>query len=210
MSSRKKYLRELWANTRKITDTYVKALDGLSKSIHKVNVDKGFWENPNDLTTQKMLITSEAYEAFEAVRGGLRCEEELSDLAKMSSLKNEWFVPLFKARVKDTVEDEIADVFIRLLDWAGHLMVNFKDLPYFCENITYHFGENIVHDIDNLVTVIREDFESVNAPLLKSAIINSLIAVIQFCKAHNIDLITHAFLKVEYNKSRGYKHGKKF
>jgi len=79
---------------------------------------QGFHEKPVNLGERLMLITSELSEALEADRKGKWTCERTSltrrecDLFRMGMLDYEQFV-------KGTVEEEIADAFIRLGDLAG-------------------------------------------------------------------------------------------
>lgn len=66
---------------------------------------------------QIALLQSEAGEALEADRKHRRCT------ANLDTVKDEWS---FKHWVKDTVEDELADVFIRLMDTCGWLGIDIE------------------------------------------------------------------------------------
>lgn len=90
-----------------------------------------------------MLIVSELGEALEAHRKNKFAN--LDDM-KMAITESGW-LQLFKHRIKDTFEDELADVCIRLFDLCGYL---------------------------------------------------------------NIDLEKHIELKMQYNETREYKHGKNY
>lgn len=109
----------------------------LARTIHEANKAKGFWEEEVPTGTLLMMVTSELGEAMDAVRsnkfsnyegysadsieGGRQMEEEK---IKPGSLEhhdraNQVFMEAFKANIKDTYEDEIADAMIRLYDLAG-------------------------------------------------------------------------------------------
>lgn len=101
-----------------------KCIDILAENIHNANVKKGFWpENKEERNKSEilMLIVGELSEAQEALRDNNRCtlltEEKLHliDLANDPN-KTEEFKELFKARVKDTFEDEMIDSLVRQLD----------------------------------------------------------------------------------------------
>ena len=75
------------------------------------------------LVSQKlMLIVSELGESLEATRIN-RFTDTTEDIL---SLEGEEFIKTFKEKVKDTFEDEIADVFIRLGDMCGSLNVDIE------------------------------------------------------------------------------------
>lgn len=113
-------------------------LNKLAKDIFSRNTKKGFYEEfdaiaeilkdkPNALksflhivTAQRIaLITSEASEALEADRKNKFCTINVHKKRVIDYAEDNAFGELFKLHVKDTVEDEIADVMIRCLDFCG-------------------------------------------------------------------------------------------
>lgn len=89
-----------------------------AKEIHQANVAKGFYEKPVEVGTHLMLITSELAEALEADRHHLSANvtNYIDDLEN----QGRDFSEAFKANIKDSYEDEIADAMIRLLDHCGY------------------------------------------------------------------------------------------
>jgi NTP pyrophosphatase (non-canonical NTP hydrolase) len=107
-----------------------------AKRIHANAIDKGFWPELQEEKDQKnigellMLVTSELGEALEAHRKGLRANVE-----KLKSLQAQgysWedsevsFKAHFRDDVKDSMEDELADAVIRLLDMAEGLGIDLE------------------------------------------------------------------------------------
>jgi NTP pyrophosphatase (non-canonical NTP hydrolase) len=84
-------------------------LNGMAAVIHNETVLKGFWDNTREMGTLLMLVVSELSEALEADRKGkhVQVTDEVKDITD-----NLWF----EAYIKDTFEDEMADVIIRILD----------------------------------------------------------------------------------------------
>ena len=72
---------------------------------HQLATDKGFWEGDRNMGELLMLIVSELGEALEALRKD-----------KRQIKYNDW--------KKDTFEDELADVAIRLFDLAESEGIN--------------------------------------------------------------------------------------
>lgn len=66
---------------------------------------------------QIALLQSEVSEALEADRKHHRC------MANLDAIHDEW---TFQRCVKNTVEDELADVFIRLMDTCGWLGIDIE------------------------------------------------------------------------------------
>lgn len=140
-------------------------LNELSKEIFAINKEKGFWDShfkaleltddpelkkaiDDAFVSQKlMLITTEVGEAMEALRDGKLCQLDSDELTYLDNTKDDLYKDEFQARVKNTLQDEIADSIIRLLDLSGGLDINIEK---------------------------------------------------------------HILMKIKYNKTRGYKHGKQF
>lgn len=90
----------------------------LGEAVHANAVEKGFWDKPNNVAEKLMLIVSELGEACEADR---KNKHTLPDMLNSSFLnENE----TFEECVKDTFEDELADVAIRLFDLAAGMKID--------------------------------------------------------------------------------------
>lgn len=96
-------------------------LNELSKEIHRNAKSKGFYDQTFNIGEKLMLVVSEISEALEADRYDKRCR---SSIAVKESDTWEEFEAAFEALVKDTVEDELADAIIRILDLAGYLEID--------------------------------------------------------------------------------------
>lgn len=88
----------------------------LQKKVHENAMNKGFWDTPHNFGNDLMLIVSELGECIEAHRCG-----DFTDMEAFNELMvNETydFETCFKREIKDSVEDELADALIRILDTA--------------------------------------------------------------------------------------------
>ena len=100
-------------------------INKLAQEIHAVNVKNGFYDNPVEFGTSLMLVTSELAEALEADRKGKH--PNLFDFNQYirsgftREANTDTMASAFKRHVKDTVQDEIADAIIRLLDISEHM-----------------------------------------------------------------------------------------
>lgn len=92
-------------------------LNKLSEEIYNANKEKGFWDEPRTNIECLALAAGECHEAIEADRKGLQMSNHSKRLLEDSMKLN--FSLVFKNHVKDTMEDEIADAIIRLLDFCG-------------------------------------------------------------------------------------------
>lgn len=106
-------------------------INEICKIQHEAAKQKGFYDNPSELGTLLMLIVSELGEALEADRTG-----RWSDIEAFESMLNDDVSELqkieaFKMYVKDSFEDEIADVFLRLFDLCGYMGIDIdKNIKY--------------------------------------------------------------------------------
>ena len=95
-------------------------LNELRDVAHNDAVLKGFWEADDNIGMALMLIVSELSEGLEALREGTICEPGMALRCLSGDFEPLWF----KANVKDTFEDELADALIRLMDLCGHLKID--------------------------------------------------------------------------------------
>lgn len=91
-------------------------LNALKEQAYKTAVEHGFHEDVKPDAFYLGLVMSEAGEAINADRKGLHADAKGFEEDEANGLP---FAENFKKYIKDSVEDEIADIVIRLLDFAG-------------------------------------------------------------------------------------------
>ena len=113
-------------------------LNELSNQIHENAKSKGFYDNEEkNLGEMLCLIHSEVSEALEAVRDDKyysnAVEEQMWFIKGMSDKNygdtfndDSFFKSQFENRVKNTFEDELADVIIRVLDLSAYKNIDIE------------------------------------------------------------------------------------
>lgn len=94
----------------------MKTINELSKEIHKINVKNGFYEGEKNIGEMLALIHSEVSESLEADRKSRYMNGSIR--AVNGWFETDKFKEGFEFAVKDTFEDELADIMIRVMDLA--------------------------------------------------------------------------------------------
>ena len=76
------------------------AIREMQTEIHSIAREHGWWDTPRETGTIYMLAVTELAEAMEGYRAGNPCSDKIAPFSQE--------------------EEEIADVIIRLLDYAEH------------------------------------------------------------------------------------------
>lgn len=166
----------------------------LAKEAHDNAVKHGFWEMQVSMMHCLMLIISEIGEMVEADRSGRR-----ANYAKYNGNGGKDF----EALIKDTVEDEMADVVIRLGDFAGALHVEFEEGMTF--GIEHPFEK---YSFTESAFVLTKGLCSQMG--IRSRICFALQYVTKWAKYMGVDLEWHVTEKMKYNAAHPPKHGKAY
>lgn len=162
------------------------------------------------------LVISELMEAVKADRKGRHFDKEAHKLGEYTECQGwltneEKFINVFNRYVKDTLEDELADAVIRLLDLAGLRNIKLSmlelngdtigDMAESCKNET--FTESI-YDI----SVLPERYNGLyDFPTIVN---DMMLSIFGLAKHLDIDLMWHIEQKMKYNELREKMHGKKY
>lgn len=106
-------------------------LNALKEQAYKTAVEHGFHEDVKPDVFYLGLVMSEAGEAINADRKGLHADTKAFEEDEANGLP---FADNFKKHIKDGVEDEIADIVIRLLDFAGLKGYELSFISYYQQN----------------------------------------------------------------------------
>lgn len=212
-------------------------IEFLQTHIYEANKEKGFWEDNRSDYEVCSLIISEASEALEADRKGrhfLTANKKITDI----DLKDDSeFIVIFKENVKDTFEDEIADVAIRTFDFMGRLKSLQPELDFSLRSPQLTLAYDVCNYLPELAVYdffergYFKDLKPAESLLLVSAIAvkvgmddrwgvekkeyienqyKGLILMLDILCNINDYIKDHVRLKLRYNATRPYKHGKNY
>ena len=187
-------------------------LNRYAKDCHQRSVAKGFWDVPHSVGHYLMLAYGELHEAIEADRIGKWAKLTPEAVKNLRVVSDGAFTKAFLWFVKDTVEDEIADAVIRLLDLLGWIIGD-STLAGFEVNVgrgAYEKEEPPVMLTDALFPIIANASDNLIFSNTTAGILNSIKTLEQLCDHLGIDLMAHIDLKLKYNETRPAKHGKKY
>lgn len=164
---------------------------------HAINRKNGFWDPEPPVNRSIVLMLGELFEAVEAERRGLWFNKNIahSDLKEVFT-NLPFHAKQFEKIIKDTVEDELADTVIRGLDiLIGHfesigIETNITETP---EMPLYEFV-----------------YESLVSQPDQYDVCELISDIFSFSSRHGIDLLWHIDMKLKYNETREYKHGKAY
>ena len=185
-------------------------LNALKDRAYKTAVAHGFHEEEKPDAYWLGLVMSEMGEAINADQKGLRAN--VVRFVEDMELGNP-FRESFEAHIKDSLEDELADVVIRLLDFSGRKGIELSITPK-----------------EELVSHISEAFDNLKLPgvlfclagVLHSSILNGelesyicdLISILSDCfkkiTGRDYDLWWFVDQKMQYNEQRPKLNGKEY
>jgi len=214
----------------------------LIKDAHSYVKDGGWWDEERNTGELLMLIVSECGEALEAHRNrkiaknrdllnsfiasekmmdsnGFVCVIHGKPRQPSSNTREEYldFKGLFELMLKDTFEDELADIVIRLADLAGFLEL--KEGHWDSQSRPkssvrpLNIGEELLH-ISRLICELQTGIANHGNEHFKpkEPLSMSFDRIIQhvWWMCYDIDLWKHIELKMAYNRNRPHKHGKAY
>lgn len=184
----------------------------LSKECHQRAVDKGFGDVLHRVAHYFMLAFGELHEAIEADRLGKWAKLTPEQIEYLRNLEGEEFVKEFLQLVKDTVEDELADAVIRLLDLLGHLFGVMPPPSVFIEGISGEYDDREPPKMltEALMPIVAEASGLFSLSNYMVGIFYAINSLEQLCDHLGIDLMAHIDLKMKYNETRPALHGKKY
>ena len=157
------------------------------------------------------LVISELMEAVEADR-----KERHADTKKFNQEMDHYIHEMklygenydkayrdtFEYYLKDSVEDELSDACIRLLDLAGLRGYDLDSFDYEGSDTEDYSDMSFTESMFRICVYVTDNFYR-DEPFI---LLNEIFA---FCRDRNIDIFWHIEQKMKYNELHPYKHGDK-
>lgn len=185
-------------------------LNELRDEAHSIAKANGWHEKEHSDSHLLMLIITEIAEAVQADRMGKH-----ADVAKFKEYQTYYgsFLPSkeireirfkedFEAYIKNSVEDELSDVVIRILDYCG--TINFTIDDSCSDNDAIEEFSRVFNN-----KTFTESMFNIAISITRFDIQIALLKVLGLCKLYGIDLPFFIRTKMNYNRLRGYHHGGK-
>lgn len=176
----------------------------LKEKAHSNAVNHGFWEEKQSNEHCLILVITEVAELVKADRKGDKAGFGAKLLVKQDLNKGESFEDVFVSHIKDTIEDEFADIAIRLADLAGALGLDFDKM----KPCNYHRAFDKFTFTENAFALTKG--LSRDKIGIKRRILFGLDYVFNWAGSMNIDLWFFIEQKMKYNAFRPVLHGKKY
>lgn len=187
-------------------------LNELRDTAYQCAIEHGWHEENLSNEHWLCLVISELMEAVEADRIGKYADRnQFESYMSLRGRSDDEFVYAFKHGIKDTVEDELADACIRLLDLAGLRNINLSSISFPIENSKEHIENRSkltftewCYDVTRVIARYNKD----NYPIgyLFIGILQEMCCIAEII---GFDLLWHIEQKMRYNELRPYKHGNK-
>lgn len=173
-----------------------------SKEVHNNAVEHGWWETERKFYEVIALIQSELSEALEEDRAGHG---------------KEWYAE--GSDKPEGIAVEFADAIIRILDWFGKFDADPTDMMMLAEE---DFRKEIPDGVARSVswTVAEANYwisASYNCWMMarpslsyNERLAKAVMVILKWAVENKIDMDAVLQRKHEYNKTRPYKHGKRF
>lgn len=181
--------------------------DKYAQECYDYSSGNGFWEERKTRNKSEMimLMINELSECQEAHRSGKHNpefitfeEQRLSDYYNDKNIYAEWY----KDQIKGCTGEELADVVIRIFDYVVGWEYSFVEelFPEFHWGmISDNFSEGLFSITINIIVSSQDNVWQVPVFML-----------MKFAEKWGIDLQWHIEHKQKFNRTREYKHGKKY
>ena len=188
-------------------------LNRLKEKAYKCACEHGFHDTEYSDEHCLMLTICEIGEAVEADRKNRHADSSMFNHQGFEPESDaSVFMEIFEKSVKDTVEDELADIVIRLLDFAGMKNISLD------KGVLLPLGAEMMKDCVNGKVTSLPELGFTTCKILscysdlepESVVYGVLLLILFYCKMNDIDLTWHIDQKMRYNELRPHKNGKEY
>ena len=186
-------------------------ISDLVSNSYRVAHQHGFHDDYHSPAHYMMLVLSEIGEMVEADR-----KNRHADVAFYTTSSG-LGIAAFESLIKDTFEDEMADVVIRLCDFCGSLNVlpQMNDVMVdMSDEFAKFFGDKSVCEqcfaLSSMVVDVERASYDADDSEMRKRLGSTLSFIFEMANYHGIDLLWHVDRKMEYNESRPRRHGKAY
>lgn len=178
-------------------------LNELRDKAYQCAIAHGWHEEEHSNEHWLCLIISELMEAVQSDRIGKRAGRK-----EFESFPSHISFNLF---IKDSVEDELADAVIRLLDLAGlrgiDLNLAMKDLNNNIDDMSEACKDETFIESIYAISTLPARYDGLYD--FPTTVNDMIMSVFELAKYIGIDLLWHIEQKMKYNELRPYKHSNK-
>lgn len=207
-------------------------INELAKAVHENAVAHGWWDDKREAPEIIALIHSEWSEALEEARAGRPLAyiiantdvyRDPEELVVPRNAEGKYIAPWGKEYhgKPEGVAVELIDGCIRILDLFGELNINAlddkTDKPFeveglYEEDIACEANYPLSHTVAYLHGFTSDALKSDSAtgPINPGPLTSAMALALSWVKKQGLDPLAILLEKHEFNKSRPYKHGKKF
>ena len=176
-----------------------KQLNRLRDEAYATACNKGFHDEKHSDEHYLMLVITEIAEAVQADRKRLYADKDKFDYAVDRGAYDCEIA--YEMYIKGSVEEELADIIIRMLDYCGMRKIEFcedNDGFPFDRLTAFRTFPEAMYDLCGMIA--REDLP-MEVPLR---------CVIYYCESFGIDILWFVEMKMRYNETRERMHGRKY
>lgn len=186
------------------------------KRAHGCACRHGFHDVELSVEHCMMLVVTEVAEMVEADHKGKYAQmamyESQKNTPQPENLKEAHKKFCFETFIKDSVEDEMADVMIRLYDMCGVFGIEFNE-SYLGVSMVDEYnevrGRSFTEKAFMLCGMLCSGVDRDEFPL--DVVLGSALSFVEcWAKDMGVDLVWHIENKMRYNESRSIRHGKQY
>lgn len=176
-------------------------LNKLRDRAYKTACEHGFHDKEYSDEHWLMLVITEIAEAVQADRKNKHADIEY--FKEHDAENSNAFKYYFETCIKESIEDELSDIVIRLLDFAGLIGIDLSNrfIMYYVVSGKNTFTENMYHIIRDIANYKYTIEELANY---------SIRQVVRVAEIYHIELFQYIEWKMKYNELRPYKNGKEY